>query len=197
MNDIEQLTHDFTQVITFKIVTTIKNHYGSLEKFKDACGSGSNAELARFNKNFHVDSKILQALTRRGGKRNLDEVLSRLNPDELVYKGKFDWKYKSGKKFSKPSTFYIPFKRLEKLFDLADLPGESPFSTDSGFYTVAQHRLIDRYILRFGAKERKPYTKSEKFKNAVLSRRRPKPQRRNFEEMTDSELEELVAGIDL
>lgn len=55
MNEIEQLTHDFTQVITFKIITTIKNHYGSLEKFKDACSSGANAELARFNKNFHVD----------------------------------------------------------------------------------------------------------------------------------------------
>lgn len=55
MNDIEQLTRDFTQVITFKIVTTIKNHYGSLEKFKAACKNSSNAELARFNKNFHVD----------------------------------------------------------------------------------------------------------------------------------------------
>lgn len=77
------------------------------------------------------------------------------------------------------------------------MPGESPFRTDSSFYTVAQHRLIDKYILRFGVKERKPYTKSEKFKNAVLARQSPKPQRRNFDEMTDSELEELVAGIDL
>lgn len=201
MNDIEKLTRDFTQVITFKIVTTIKNHYGSLGRFKAACGSGSNAELARYNKNFHVDSKVLQALTRRGGRRNLDEVLSRLNPEELVYKHKFDWKYKSGKKFSKPSTFYIPFKRLEALFAAADDPERSPFDTNSEFYTADQHRLIDKYVLGFGKKERRPYTKSEKFRDAVAARtaagRREELRRKDFDELDDADIEELVAAVEL
>lgn len=57
-----------------------------------------------------------------------------LNPKELVYKHKFDWKFKSGKKFSKPSTFYIPFEQLEKLFALEDTE-LSPFMTTTKFYT--------------------------------------------------------------
>lgn len=78
---IEQAVDDLTKVITFKIVTTIKNHYGSLEKFKAECSSGSNQALARYNKNFHVEQKVLQALTRGSdGKRRLDEVLKRLDP---------------------------------------------------------------------------------------------------------------------
>ena len=125
MNEtIDNLVDDFTKVITFKIVTTIKNHYGSLDEFKKACSSSSNKDLKRFEKNFHIDSKILQSLTRDSkGKRHLDEVLANLNPELLRYKHKFDWKYKSGKKFSKLSTFCIPFERLDRLFALEDIPG--------------------------------------------------------------------------
>lgn len=172
--DIKELVEDFTQVITFKIILTIKNHYGSLESFKDSCRSKSNKELARYNKNFHIDSKILQSLTRGcDGKRHLDEVLANLNPEKLVYKHKFDWKYKSGKKFSKPSTFYIPFDELERLFALEDLE-ETLFNTKSGFYTKRQQRLIDKHILGLKKKKRKDYTKTDKFKKSVERRRRIK-----------------------
>lgn len=169
--DIKELVEDFTQVITFKIILTIKNHYGSLESFKDSCRSNSNKELARYNKNFHIDSKILQSLTRGcDGKRHLDEVLANLNPEKLVYKHKFDWKYKNGKKFSKPSTFYIPFDELERLFALEDLE-DTPFNTKSSFYTKRQHRLIDKHILGLKKKKRKDYTKTDKFKKSVERRR--------------------------
>ena len=82
MNEtIDNLVDDFTKVITFKIITTIKNHYGSLDEFKKACSSSSNKDLKRFEKNFHIDSKTLQSLTRDSkGKRHLDEVLANLNP---------------------------------------------------------------------------------------------------------------------
>ena len=57
---IDSLVDDFTKVITFKIITTIKNHYGSLDEFKKACGRFSNKDLRRFEKNFHIDSRLLQ-----------------------------------------------------------------------------------------------------------------------------------------
>ena len=73
MNDtIESIREDFTRVLTYKIVTTIRNHYGSLEAFKAECASSSNKALARYNANFHIDPKILHKLTRRNGKRCLD-----------------------------------------------------------------------------------------------------------------------------
>ena len=134
-NDINQLAGDFTKIVTYKILVTIKNCYGSLDAFKQACNSKDDHALFKFNKLFHIDSKILQALTRtRDGKRNLDTVLAMLNPKELVYKHKCDVKYKSGKKFKKPSTFYIPFERLDKLFELMDTD-YSPFDSTSKFYT--------------------------------------------------------------
>ena len=189
MNEtIDNLVDDFTKVITFKIITTIKNHYGSLNEFKKACSSSSNKDLKRFEKNFHIDSKTLQSLTRDSkGKRHLDEVLANLNPELLRYKHKFDWKYKSGKKFSKLSTFYIPFERLDKLFALEDIPGESPFYTKSGFYSQRQHKLIDKLILGYGAKTRKSYTKSEKFLRSVEARKISKIVKRNPDSITDEE----------
>lgn len=49
MNEtIDNLVDDFTKVITFKIITTIKNHYDSLDEFKKACSSSSNKDLSRF-----------------------------------------------------------------------------------------------------------------------------------------------------
>lgn len=200
MNEtIDNLVDDFTKVITFKIITTIKNHYGSLDEFKKACSSSSNKDLKRFEKNFHIDSKILQSLTRDNkGKRHLDEVLANLNPELLRYKHKFDWKYKkSGKKFSKLSTFCIPFKRLVKLFALEDIPGESPFYTKSGFYSQRQHKLIDKLILGYGAKTRKSYTKSEKFLRSVDERKIRRIAERNPDSMTDEEASMLVASLDI
>lgn len=195
--DINELVNDFTQVITFKILLTIKNHYSSLESFKDSCRSKSNKELARYNKNFHVDSKILQALTRGcDGKRHLDEVLANLNPEKLVYKHKFDWKYKSGKKFSKPSTFYIPFDELERLFALEDLE-ETPFKTDSGFYTERQHRLIDKHILGFRKKERKPYTISEKFKKSVEARRIKRLISKDPDKLSENDIKQIADDLDI
>ena len=200
MNEtIDNLVDDFTKVITFKIITTIKNHYGSLDEFKKACSSSSNKDLKRFEKNFHIDSKILQSLTRDSkGKRHLDEVLANLNPELLKYKHKFDWKYKkSGKKFSKLSTFCIPFKRLDKLFALEDIPGESPFYTKSGFYSQRQHKLIDKLILGYGAKTRKSYTKSEKFLISVEARKIRRIVERNPDSITDEEASILVDSLDI
>lgn len=193
--DINELVNDFTQVITFKILLTIKNHYGSLESFKNACKDSSNKELARYNKNFHIDSNILQALTRSSdGKRHLDEVLANLNHEKLVYKHKFDWKYKSGKKFSKPSTFYIPFDELERLFALEDLE-ETPFKTDSGFYTERQHRLIDKHIFGFNKKERKAYTKSEKFIKSVEDRKIKRIISKDVGNLSEEDIEQLANDI--
>lgn len=196
---IDSLVEDFTKVITFKIITTIKNHYGSLDEFKKACSSSSNKDLKRFEKNFHIDSKILQSLTRDNkGKRHLDEVLARLNPELLKYKHKFDWKYKkSGKKFSKLSTFYIPFKELEKLFALADIPDKSPFCTNSNFYTKRQHRLIDKLIFKYDVKPRKPYTKSEKFVKSVMARKIARISLDNPDGITEEEADLLIAGLDI
>ena len=193
--NIDELVNDFTQIITFKILMTIKNHYGSLESFKNACNDSSNKELARYNKNFHIDSKILQSLTRGcDGKRHLDEVLSKLNPSRLVYKHKFDWKYKSGKKFSKPSTFYIPFDELERLFALEDLE-ETPFKTDSGFYTERQHRLIDKHIFGFSKKERKEYTKSEKFIKSVEDRKLKRIISKDVDKLSEEDIEKLANEV--
>lgn len=195
---IEQAVDDLTKVITFKIVTTIKNHYGSLEKFKAECGSGSNQALARYNKNFHVEQKVLQALTRTSdGKRRLEEALKRLDPSKLVYKHKYDFKYKkSGKTFSKPSTFYIPFDELERLFK-AEHDENTPFSTDSGFYTKRQHKLIDKYVFGYGVKERRPYTKSEKFMKSVRDRQLKKLASKDENGLTDEQMLELVESLDI
>jgi len=119
-NGIDDARENLTKVLTYKIVTTIQNHYGSLEAFKTACKDKSNKAVARYVRNFHVDSKILHKLTRHDGKRCLAQVLRTLDPNRLVYKSKYDFRYKSGKKFSKPSTFYIPFHELDRLFALAD-----------------------------------------------------------------------------
>ena len=199
MNEtIDNLVDDFTKVITFKIITTIKNHYGSLDEFKKACSSSSNKDLKRFEKNFHIDSKILQSLTRDSkGKRHLDEVLDNLNPELLRYKHKFDWKYKSGKKFSKLSTFYIPFEQLDKLFALEDISEESPFYTKSSFYSQRQHKLIDKLILGYGAKTRKSYTKSEKFLRSVEARKISRIVKRNPDSITDEEASILVDSLDI
>ena len=199
MNEtIDNLVDDFTKVITFKIITTIKNHYGSLDEFKKACSSSLNKDLKRFEKNFHIDSKILQSLTRDNkGKRHLDEVLARLNPELLRYKHKFDWKYKSGKKFSKLSTFYIPFEQLDKLFALEDIPGESPFYTKSSFYSQRQHKLIDKLILGYGAKPRKAYTKSEKFMKSVETHKISRIVERNPDSITDEEASLLIDSLDI
>lgn len=61
MNDDEmkKMMDDFVKVITFKLITTIKNHYGSLDEFKLECKDTSNRALARFIKNFHIDTKVL------------------------------------------------------------------------------------------------------------------------------------------
>lgn len=132
------------------------------------------------------------------GKRHLDEVIANLNPELLRYKHKFDWKYKkSGKKFSKLSTFYIPFKQLEKLFSLEDIPDASPFSTNSNFYTKHQHKLIDKLIFKHGVKPRKPYTKSEKFIKSVMTRKIAKISMENPDNLTDEEVNILIEDLDI
>ena len=144
--NINALVEDFTKVIQYKIIRTIKKHYGSLNAFKlsySKAMSGNNCELARFNKNFHVESKILAMLTRDSkGSRHLSEVLHLLDKNKLVYKHKCDivrqteWSKpkEERKKFSKPSTFYIPFEELDRLFSM-DGDQDSPFVTTSGYYT--------------------------------------------------------------
>ena len=199
---IDNLVDDFTKVITFKIITTIKNHYGSLAEFKKAYSSSSNKDIKRFEKNFHIDSKVLQSLTRDSkGKRHLDEVLARLDPELLIYKHKFDWKYKSGKKFSKLSTFYIPFEQLDRLFALEDIPEESPFCTKSAFYSQRQHKLIDKLVLNYGAKHRKTYTKSEKFVRSLEARKISRLVERNPDNITEEEasilLDSLIDSLDI
>lgn len=124
-------------------------------------------------------------------------MLARLNPELLRYKHKFDWTYKSGKKFSKLSTFYIPFEQLDKLFALQDIPGESPFYTKSGFYSQRQHKLIDKLILGYGAKPRKAYTKSEKFLKSVEARKISRIAERDPDDITDEEASILVDSLDI
>lgn len=155
---IEEITENLTKVVTFKILTTIRKHYGTLSAFKREYAAGGNRALARYVKNFHVDESVLQRLTRVGGKRYLGEVLKRLDPSRLVYKGHYTKVYKSGKKFSKLSTFYIPFQELDRLFALSS-SDDTPFYTKSRYYTDEQHKLIDKLILGYGTK-RKTYTKS-------------------------------------
>ena len=199
MNEtIDNLVEDFTKVITFKIITTIKSHYGSLDEFKKACSSSSNRDIKRFEKNFHIDSKLLQSLTRDSkGKRHLDEVLARLNHELLCYKHKFDWKYKSGKKFSKLSTFCIPFEQLDKLFALDGIPEESPFCTKSNFYSQRQHKLIDKLVIKYGAKPRKAYTKSEKFAASIEARKISRIVESSSDSITDEEASLLVDSLDI
>lgn len=120
-------------------------------------------------------------------------MLKRLDSRYLVYKHKCDVKYKSGKIFSKPSTFYIPFEMLDKLFALEGTCS-SPFDTGSDFYNKHQHKLIDKYILGY-RKKRKTYTKSEKFLKAVESRS-TNTTAKNPEELTIDEIDELIEGID-
>jgi hypothetical protein len=194
---LDEMRETFTKVITAKVLITIKNHYGTLEAFKAATASKSNTELARYNKNFHVDGKILHKLTRHNGKRVLAQILSSLDNTRLVYKAKYDKVYKSGKRFSKPSTFYIPFPELERLFAL-DGTDKTPFRTDSSFYTDEEHRLLDRLIFGYGAKERKEYTKSERFKASVERRKKAHKAAlsKGNEELTDEDVQRLLSGLD-
>ena len=217
-NEINELIEDFTKVVQFRIITTIVNHYSdksadyniALNNFKLACNDKSNRSLMRFNKNFHFDSKFLQSLTRdKKGGRHLDEVLSNLDKNRLVYKHKYSHKYASGKSFNKPSTFYIPFNELERLFNLAKAE-QTPFNTDSGYYSKRQHKLIDKLIFGYGTKERKQYTKSDKFIAAVEKRKELNEKKKaeielktlvekaeSGTELTDVEALELINGLEI
>lgn len=204
-NEIKELIEDFTKVIQFRIITTIVNHYGNksadyniaLNNFKSACNDKSNHSLARFNKNFHFDSKFLQSLTRdKKGGRHLDEVLSGLDKNRLVYKHKYSHKYASGKSFNKPSTFYIPFNELERLFNLAQSE-KTPFKTDSGFYSKRQHKLIDKLIFGYGKKERKQYdNKSDKF-IASVEKRKELNKKKKAEAKLKTLVEKVKSGAEL
>lgn len=194
---IDEIRETFTKVITAKILITIKKRYGTLEAFKQAVSSKSNLELARYNKNFHVDEKILQKLARHNGKRLLRQILETLDEKRLVYKAKYNRKFPSGKEFEKPSTFYIPFPELERLFAL-DGTKETPFYSHSSFYTKEEHKLIDKLIFGYGVKERKPYTKSEKF---IASVKRRKDERiaallKTDKQLSASEIDSLLDKID-
>ena len=199
-DEMKKMMDDFVKVITFKLITTIKNHYGSLDAYKAECRDKSNRALARFIKNFHVDTKMLQSLTRDSkGNRHLDEVLKLLDKDVLVYKHKSDVKHKSGKKFSKLSTFYIPFKRLDELFaKLTD--SASPFNSRSSYYTDRQCKLIDRLVFGY-RKTRKPYTKTEKFYLNIEAKKQHKnltsilEKEANGAELSAAEIDELVDSI--
>ena len=200
--DVNELAEDFLKVLQFKIITTIKNHYGSLDEFKAEYGRachGDNRALARFIKNFHIEHKIILSLTRTSfdGKTHLKEILAKLDSRKLVHKGKCDIKYKSGKKFSKLSTWFIPFKELDRLFALSGTL-KTPFDTDSGYYTDRQHKLIDKLIFKY-AKERKPYMKSEKFMQSVEARKTKAIAQRvaTKEEISDNEAEALLASLGL
>lgn len=200
-DDMAQLVEDFTKVIQFKIITTIKNLYGSLGAFKASCRkakNGDNKELARFNKNFHFDRKLLSGLTRaKDGTKRLREVLARLDEKRLVHKGKCTSTYKSGKKFNKPSTWHIPFAELEQLFGLMNTDN-SPFATSSGYYTENQAKLISKYVYG-GSKKRKAYTKSEKFLKSVAQRKAASVAIRdaNNEDITDEDASKLLESINL
>jgi len=203
-NEINELIEDFTKVIQFRIITTIVNHYGNkstdyniaLNNFKSACNDKSNHSLARFNKNFHFDSKFLQSLTRdKKGGRHLDEVLSNLDKNRLVYKHKYSHKYASGKSFNKPSTFYIPFNELERLFNLAKSE-QTPFKTDSGYYSKRQHKLIDKLIFGYGVKKRKEYTKSPAF-IAAVEKRKELNEKKKAEIKLKTLVEKIESGAEL
>lgn len=133
------------------------------------------------------------------GNRHLDDVLKQLDKNVLVYKHKSDVKHKSGKKFSKLSTFYIPFKRLDTLFAMPN-DSASPFNSKSSYYTDRQSKLIARLVFGY-KKERKPYTKSEKFYANVEAKKQQKniagilEKQANGVELSASEIDALVDGV--
>ena len=104
---------------------------------------------------------------------------------------------------------YIPFNELERLFNLAKAE-QTPFNTDSGYYSKRQHKLIDKLIFGYGTKERKQYTKSDKFIAAVEKRKELNEKKKaeielktlvekaeSGTELTDVEALELINGLEI
>lgn len=56
---IKQLAADVEKFTTYKIITTIKRHYGTLEAYKAECAKRDNKALARYVENFHIEEKAL------------------------------------------------------------------------------------------------------------------------------------------
>ena len=151
----QAILEDFTKVVQFQIIETIRRHWGSLNEFKAEWiyqethkDKEANRIFAFIQTSFHVEKATIRSLTQdHNGKRYAKEIKAALDPNELVYAGKKTLNYKSGKKFNCDSWFYIPFKRLDELFAFCQIDAD-PFDVKSKYYTERQRKLIFKYILK-------------------------------------------------
>lgn len=195
MNEIETTAENFTKVIQFKILRTIQKNWTTLENFKrdweyQSTHSDKNANriFKLIWKSFNVDKKTIRSLTQtKTGGRQAKAVKASIDTKRLVFVGKKTATYKSGMKFETDSWFYIPFEELTRLWNIAECEGVNVFDPSSDFYTKEQHKLIDKYILKFDQKPR-TYTKTEAFWKYQESRQQDQMP-------SDAALDELIQGI--
>ena len=143
MNKRNTTIDDFIKIVQFKVITTIRNHWKSLEAFQADWNyqtthkdKESNHIFARIVKNFNIEHNTLTNIAGRdeNGSKKLGKFLSQLTKDnpKLVYVHKKTATYKStGKKFNSDSWFYIPFEELKRLFALDGIEGSDPFVVNS------------------------------------------------------------------
>lgn len=146
------------QVLTFRIVTTIKKNFSTLDNFKKVAerihnNSSSKEELVKFNNTLHVDyDRVIEILGQKrvyvgnSRKRLFELVLQYIDPSVITFQKNINRHFSSGKRFSVSSRWFIPFKRLDWLFSL-DGTEKSPFNTKNIFYTKEEHRKIDDVII--------------------------------------------------
>ena len=198
---------DFTKAMQFKVLVSIRSNWKSLDAFlRDWNYQASHSDreanriFSRISKSLHLDRQALSNIAGRAedGKRQVGAFLKSLgktNP-RLVHVGKKTATYKSGKSFNAPSWFYIPFAELERLWRLQGT-SQDPFSIrrSSSFYTDGQKRLISAYIL--GYRERRTYTKGEKFAEYQKSRRKKTVRDSADDEilLTKDEIDEILDGL--
>ena len=216
MNKRDTTLDDFIKVVQFKVITSIRNHWTSLNAFeadwkyqtthKD---KEANHIFARIVKNFNIEHSTLTNIAGRDehGSKKLGKFLAQLTKENtrLVYVHKKTATYKkTGKKFNSKSWFYIPFDELHKLFALDGIEGSDPFVVNShnAYYTDAQHKLIDKYILGFRRDKDRKYIKTNKFFDYQKKRRQgieeaARQARLNAGTLNDNDIEELIKDIDL
>lgn len=199
---------DFVKIVQFKVITTIKNHWKSLDAFKSDWeyqathkDKESNRIFARIVKNFNIEHGTLTNIAGRdeNGSKKLGKFLSQLTKSnaKLVYVHKKTATYKkTGKTFNSNSWFYVPFEELKRLFALQGIEGQDPFVVNSRteYYTDVQHELIDKYV--FGYKKKREYVKTDKFIAYQNSRKQGSATERiKSGNITDDEIDSIIADI--
>ena len=197
---------DFTKVIQFKVLITIRSNWKTLNAFRrdwdrqvSQKDRESNRIFSRMVRSLHLDRQTLSNVAGRAedGKRQVGTFLKSLdrNNPHLVHVGKKTATYRSGKRFNAPSWFYIPFAELDRLFAMQGST-QDPFSIrrSSSFYTEEQKRLISAYIL--GYRERRTYTKGEKFAQYQKIRRAKTIENADGDiQLTEEKIDEILDGL--